>query len=172
MFFFRIKMSISNFFLRLSMRKKLLRGTAVVAIAALMLTVAFFSSREWIMAHVNWQFALHRHRNLTMADFQYDFEHLMRVLEEDWPFFELSISANGVDVHQLADEFRHTLASADVDAIGFLSCCARIFSAPLGNLGICGQLTIRCFLTDCMAALHGKHWRWLSLVNLRLIRVI
>jgi len=117
------------------MRKKLLRGAAAFVVVVLILTVAFFSSREWIMWHVDFAIAQHRHRNLTTADFQYDFEHLMRVLEEDWPFFELSISANGVDVHQLADEFRYTLAKADVDAIGFFELLREDFFRPIGVLG-------------------------------------
>ena len=135
MFFFRLRVSISNVFFRLSLRKKLLRGLATAAIVALILTAAFFSSREWIMWHVDFTIAQHRHRNLTTADFQYDFDHLIRVLEEDWPFFELSISANGVDVHQLADDFRNTLADTDVDAVGFFELLREDFFRPIGSLG-------------------------------------
>ena len=111
-----------------------MRGAVVLAIVALILTAGFFSAREWIMWHVNFAIAQHRHRNLTTADFQYDFEHLMRVLEADWPFFELSVSANGVDVHQAANDFRYILAEADVDAIGFFELLREDFFHPIGVL--------------------------------------
>jgi len=39
----------------------------------------------------------------------YDFNYLMTVLEENWPFFNLSYNA-GVDVHKLADNVRATLS--------------------------------------------------------------
>ena len=96
--------------------------------------------------------AQYQFMNLTTVDFLYDFEHMMRVLEEDWPFFELSISANGVDVHQLADEFRYILASADIDAIGFFELLREQFFRPIGQLGHLWVVNYPMFFSNSFAA--------------------
>ena len=148
---------------------------------ALILAVTFFSSREHVyllttddlyehdyvvsetnrpvrrlasgtnVADINLIAAQYAHDNLAAADFQYDFEHLMRVLEADWPFFELSISANGVDVHQLANEFRYTLAEADVDAIGFFELLREEFFRPIGQLGHLWVVNYPMFFSNSLA---------------------
>jgi len=45
----------------------------------------------------------------------YDFNYLMHILEENWPFFNLSKSVNGVDIHQLADDIRSILSNPATD---------------------------------------------------------
>ncbi|MCL2188708.1 MAG: S41 family peptidase [Defluviitaleaceae bacterium] len=45
-----------------------------------------------------------------------DFEHLMTLLEENWPFFNIAYSARGVDMHELADNIR-TLLNDPIEVI-------------------------------------------------------
>jgi len=68
----------------------------------------------------------------------YDFNYLMRALEENWPFFNLSISANGVDVHEVADNVRRILsdpATEDVDTHAFLDFLRENFFWEIGRIG-------------------------------------
>ena len=47
-----------------------------------------------------------RFNNMPTQYFLYDFNYLMNVLEENWPFFNLSASMSGVDVREAAEDFR------------------------------------------------------------------
>jgi len=123
------------------MGRKINRHIIIVSITTIAIITAVFMI--WIRPAIN---TIHikqdeieqteaSYNNYIMLDFKYDFEHLMRVLEDDWPFFELSIGANGVDVRQLADDFRYTLTQADIDTIGFLRLLIDDFFLPIGLLG-------------------------------------
>jgi len=59
------------------------------------------------LAYMRYQFVYHQNSN----NFLYDFNYLMRALEENWPFFNLSISANVVDVHEVAENMRYILSN-------------------------------------------------------------
>ncbi|MCL2203426.1 MAG: S41 family peptidase [Defluviitaleaceae bacterium] len=82
--------------------------------------------------------AIHRFNNMSRADMLYDFEYLMTILEENWPFFNLSISANGVDVRELADEMRRMLHDPSTpirNPIDFLYLVHEYFMVPINQLG-------------------------------------
>jgi len=72
-----------------------------------------------------------------------DFEYLMTALEESWPFFNLSISANGVDVHALANDTRALLndLTTDLDSpLDFLDIIQEHFFEPIDQLGHLRQI--------------------------------
>ncbi|MCL2203707.1 MAG: S41 family peptidase [Defluviitaleaceae bacterium] len=82
--------------------------------------------------------AVHRFNTMSREDMLYDFEHMMGVLEENWPFFNLSVSANGVDVRQRADIVRallHDPATPIRNPIDFLYLLQTYFFGPIGQLG-------------------------------------
>ncbi|MCL2188705.1 MAG: S41 family peptidase [Defluviitaleaceae bacterium] len=68
----------------------------------------------------------------------YDFEYLITALEENWPFFNLSISANGVDVHVLAENTRAFLNNPANDInepFDFMDIMQLYFFGPINQLG-------------------------------------
>jgi len=71
-----------------------------------------------------------------------DFEYLMTALEENWPFFNLSISANGVDVHELASNVRAMLHDPETtidNPFDFFDIMQEYFYDPIGQLGHLAQ---------------------------------
>ena len=84
------------------------------------------------------QLAIYRFDNMSRDDMIYDFEYLMTVLEENWPFFNLSISANDVDVRELADNMRALLNNPATEIntpIDLLYLMHEYFFYPIGWLG-------------------------------------
>ncbi|MCL2562659.1 MAG: S41 family peptidase [Oscillospiraceae bacterium] len=82
--------------------------------------------------------AIYRFNNLTTEDFLYDFNYLMQALEENWPFFNISVSTRGIDVRELADDVRNMLDSPSVvigDALAFADLLDVHFLQPIGHLG-------------------------------------
>ena len=117
-------------------RRKIL---AIAASSVLIVLVAVFAVPPVVRAvseRVEHRRAVNRFNNLSNEDFIYDFEYLMQVLEENWPFFNLSVSANGVDVRELADNVRAVLHGPGVgDPFEFLDMMRAEFFGPIGQLG-------------------------------------
>jgi len=68
----------------------------------------------------------------------YDFNYLMHTLEENWPFFNLSKSANGVDIHEVADNVRRILTDPATEDIGtheFIDFLRQHFFWEIGRIG-------------------------------------
>ena len=129
MFMFKLKMKVSSFF-RYQAKKALLIGLAI-----LLLVVGFFVVRAVIEPAGSRSDV---HGNMPRADMIYDFEYLMTALEENWPFFNLSISANGVDVRNLANNTRTLLNDPATDLncpIDFFDIILEHFFEPINQLG-------------------------------------
>jgi len=113
-------------------------GVVIVAIIAVVLT-------SWVVptistAHAERAAAEQRYQFLNQGNenLLYDFNYLMWAMEENWPFFNLSISANGVDVHALADNVRRILsdpATEDMGPHAFLDFLRENFIWPINQLG-------------------------------------
>jgi hypothetical protein len=81
---------------------------------------------------------IRRFNNMSRQQMLYDFEYLMAALEENWPFFNLSVSANGVDVHALADDVRAMLndSSTEINSpFDFTDLLRTYFFLPINQLG-------------------------------------
>ncbi|MCL2527027.1 MAG: S41 family peptidase [Defluviitaleaceae bacterium] len=75
---------------------------------------------------------------MPIEDMIYDFEYLITALEENWPFFNLSISANNVDVQEHANNTRALLDAPDANIdcpIDFLEVIHEHFFEPIDQLG-------------------------------------
>jgi len=125
---FRIK-----FFLGIH-KKKILALLIIVPIIA---GTAFFVVPPAV-ATVQSNVTTNRFLNMPDESFLYDFDYLVTAMEENWPFFNLSISANGVDVHELADNMRAILQDPDIDIggpHGFADLLREHFIWPIDGLG-------------------------------------
>ncbi|MCL2203428.1 MAG: S41 family peptidase [Defluviitaleaceae bacterium] len=81
--------------------------------------------------------AIYDFNNMSRADMMYDFEYMMTALEESWPFFDMSISANGVDVRERADIVRTLLndSATEIHPFEFLDLLHEHFFRPINSLG-------------------------------------
>ena len=132
--------SISLFFQMLEIRLFKYRRTkevvGIILTFMLILVVVNIATGGRIVNAAQHRIAVHRFNNLTNQDFLYDFNYLVNVLEENWPFFNLSISANGVDVHELADNMRVILNDPGINnALDFLDALRVNFLWPINQLG-------------------------------------
>ena len=133
---YRLRMSIAFFFQ--NHRKKFL----LIGLVVILLVPIFFGVRFAVNA-ITHRVAVHRFDNMPREDMISDFEYLMTVLEENWPFFNLSISANNVDVRELADNTRVLLNNPATDIsspLDFLDILEEHFFAPINQLGHLRQM--------------------------------
>ncbi|MDR2167804.1 MAG: hypothetical protein LBE35_08165 [Clostridiales bacterium] len=106
-----------------------------------------------------------RHR-LTNEDLLYDFDYLMALMEENFPFFGLSERVNGVDIRQLAAELRAEIEESGMtDAYDFYNAMITGFIHPIGQLGhlfFYHPSTYNDALEAYMSQLRtlGDHERW------------
>jgi len=120
-----------------SHRAKIKRIGLLFGVVAVLLTVGFFI---WpvITESIRHRVAVQRFDNTSREYMVDDFEYLMTVLEENWPFFNLSVSANNVDVRELADDVRVLLndpSTAISSPLDFLDLMQEYFFMPIGQLG-------------------------------------
>lgn len=118
---------------------------AIGAVAAVVLIIAGFVFLPSMIESIQEsQQTRNENRNIEeflampRENFIYDFEYLMTTLEENWPFFDLSISVNGVNVNEIADNFRTILNddSIHIDSPHhFLDLLREHFIWPIGQLG-------------------------------------
>jgi len=128
----------TGFFFQYHGKKILLVGL----VAAILFAVGFYTIRPAIDA-INHRAAVNRFNNMTRDDMISDFEYLMTTLEENWPFFNISISANGVDVRELADNTRTLLNNPATDIncpFDFLHIVQEYFFEPINQLGHLRQI--------------------------------
>jgi hypothetical protein len=121
------------FFFQYNSKKILLIGLSVMILTA----AGYFGATPLINA-VTYRIQVHRFYNMPREDMIYDFEYLMTALEENWPFFNLSVSANGVNVHELAANTRAILqdpATEIHDPFVFLGLIQEHFFTPINQLG-------------------------------------
>ena len=81
--------------------------------------------------------------SLTHEDFIYDFDYMLRVLDENFPSFEIIYHRNGVDMRALGRELQYILAdeSLEMDASGFFYFLRDEYfphAWPVGHLSIVG----------------------------------
>ena len=88
----------------------------------------------------------------------YDFNYLMSVLEENWPFFNLSMSANGVDVHEVADNVRYVLQSPEAEGISVFAFLDLLREHFIWEIGQIGHLNTIWQYEDYFGALEHKQW--------------
>ena len=93
----------------------------MLASAAILIALAAIIAAPHVVNAVEHQMALRRFNSLSQEGFLYDFDYMMRVLEENFPFFDISISANGVDIMALAADVRVNIENygVNMDAVGF-----------------------------------------------------
>jgi len=105
---------------------------------------------------------MHRFVNMSRDRMAYDFEYLMTAMEENWPFFNVSISANNVDVHELADNVRAMLddPSTVINCpLDFLDLLRIHFFVPIGQLGHLWALPCdEIFFGELQFQRHGIEW--------------
>jgi len=114
------------------------RAIKVLVLSAIILVIVAIFAGQPIANAIQHRLLMHRFNNLSHDDFLYDFNYLMNALEENWPFFNLSISVNDVNVRELADNFRASLSdtTTSIDgAHGFLDLLRKNFIWPIDNLG-------------------------------------
>lgn len=87
------------------LKKILIFGTIVVT-SAVAIGIGWYLLRPAITLAL----AENRLDRLDTNDFLYDFDFMMANLEENFPFFEISASANGLDLHELAASTREIIA--------------------------------------------------------------
>ena len=113
-------------------------GIAIIAVVAIFFgTRAFSTIRENQNTRAQEQ-ALYEFINQPNENYLYDFNYLMQVLEENWPFFSLSYSANGVDVHEVADRVRSILsdpATPEKTVYEFMDFLRVNFTWKIGRIG-------------------------------------
>jgi len=101
---FRLKQAVSNFFFRLSMKKKpIITGISAIAIIAV---VAFFA-----VPIISYFTPYHWRNRLSRADILYDFDYMIATLEDNFPSFGIIYRRNGVDMLEVAGDVRHRLES-------------------------------------------------------------
>jgi len=135
MFMFKIRNAISSFFTSFWWKHK--KKFKVTGLAIVFLIAGFFGVRLAVNA-ITHRVAVHRFNNMSREDMIYDFEYLMTALEESWPFFNLSISANNVDVHELSNNTRALLNNPATDIsspLDFLDIIEEHFFTPISQLG-------------------------------------
>lgn len=148
MFIYKFKITLSNTILKIKSsiyKNKIIYRT--ICFIILFISVVFFARHPLLYASIRidqriavhrFNIAAHRFDNMPRENMINDFEHLMTVLEENWPFFNLSISANGVDVRELAEDMRLLLhdPSTPIDnPLDFLDLLHEHFFSPIGQLG-------------------------------------
>ena len=148
MFFYMLKIRVATFFSNLSAffsnllwkhKKQLILGSALICI----LVAGFFGARLAINS-IRTRIALNNFLNMPREDMIYDFEYLMTALEENWPFFNLSVSANNVDVRVLANNTRALLndpVTGIENPFDFLDLLQKHFFEPINQLGHLHQVT-------------------------------
>jgi len=120
-------------------------GISVVVIAAAVVAYKVHSNistsreeREVTQRFYEREQEVSRFLNQGNENLLYDFDYLMQALEENWPFFNLSVSANGVDVHEVADNVRRILADPATEDMGthaFLDFLRENFFWEIGRIG-------------------------------------
>jgi len=140
MFLFKLK----SFWYEMSYRLSKLRGVFIfTGIAIAVIAVLFGAHRIYSTVSYNRdqyarEQALYNFINQPNENYLYDFNHLMRVLDENWPFFSLSYSANGVDVHQVAARVRAILedpATPPMTVHEFMDFLRINFTWEVGGIG-------------------------------------
>ena len=117
-------------------RRKILTITASIVLVVLLVVYVIPPAVSAAGRHLDQRRVINRFNNLSNEDFLYDFEYLMNALEDNWPFFNLSVSANGVDVRALADNIRAILQGPEIgDAFEFHDLLQENFIAPINQLG-------------------------------------
>ena len=114
--------------------KKLL---TIIAIAVPLIAGAIFIAPP-IINTVQRNMAVNRFHNMSREAMLEDFDYLMEALEGSWPFFNLSISANDVDVRDLADNMRVLIMDPNTDINNphdFLDLLHIHFIIPIRQLG-------------------------------------
>ena len=130
---YNFRRTVTTFMWSLLARKHIILLTAA-CIGVIVFTFVYV--RPPAVSFARQRVALYRFNNMSDARFIYDFEYLMWALEENWPFFNLSVSANDVDVWELADNMRYILHTTDVGhPHDFLDLLHENFLAPIGQLG-------------------------------------
>ena len=115
-------------------RRKIIT-TAIVVPIAVLLSIVFLPP---VISSISDVTERNRFLNMSRADMLDDFEYLMYALEENWPFFNLSVSANDVDVQVLAQNVRDILNDPSIEINGphgFLDMLRENFIWPIDNLG-------------------------------------
>jgi hypothetical protein len=110
--------------------------------------------------------------NMPRENFIEDFEYLMTALEENWPFFELSKSAKGIDVHELANDFREKLNDPDFGITNpheFLDQLRIHFIRPVDITGSLGVIwDYNSFFNILMGFIPTEDYNWMDFVmNIR-----
>jgi len=114
-------------------------GFVILAMAALFVLLPIlgtprYGREETDAAQQRYQFMYHQ----GSENFLYDFNYLMYTLEENWPFFNLSISANGVDVHAIAENMRRVLSNPenkDICVHAYMDLLREHFFWEIGSIG-------------------------------------
>jgi len=115
--------------------KKLL---TVIAIIVPLITVGAVFVTPPVISAIQHNMAVNRFHNMSRETMLEDFDYLMEALEDSWPFFNLSVSANDVDVRGLADNMRVLIMDHDVEIDGphgFLDLLREHFIWPIDQLG-------------------------------------
>ena len=127
-----MKLHNLKFFLRNN--KKLL---TIIAIAVPLIVGAIFIAPP-IVNTMQHNMAVNRFHNISRETMLEDFDYLMEALEGSWPFFNLSVSANDVDVRELADNMRVLIMDPNTNINNphdFLDMLHTYFLQPIGGLG-------------------------------------
>jgi len=118
------------------------KGISIALLVFCLFALLFFagspSVANYVMGRVQINVAIHRFDNMSREDMIYDFEYLITAMEENWPFFNVSISANGVDVHVLADNMRAILSDTATEInhpLDFSDLMQAHFFEPINQLG-------------------------------------
>jgi len=112
----------------------------LLILVVLAFPVCFFG--RIAVEEIDEQLTIRSFHNMPREDMIEDFEYLMTVLEENWPFFNLSLSANGVDVNELAANVRTMLHDPQtiIDSpFDFFDIMQVYFYDPIGQLGHLSQ---------------------------------
>jgi hypothetical protein len=129
---YKLRTAFPIFILKYMPRIKLI---GLIAGLGVILTAVCFSWRPVTNAIGN-RINVYRFENMDRGDMISDFEFLMDVLEENWPFFNLSISANGIDVRELADNTRAVLNDPSTEInnpLDFLDLIQEHFFIPINQ---------------------------------------
>ncbi|MCL2350546.1 MAG: S41 family peptidase [Defluviitaleaceae bacterium] len=118
----------------LAHRRKLLHLAIILPIVAILLLIAFPALSPRIDHTLNmWRF-----NRLGRADFLYDFDYMIYVLEENFPYEHIIYDTHGINIWENAARTRAIIADASTspaDAHAFFDLITQDFFQPMGNIG-------------------------------------
>ena len=133
---------------------KVFIAMAIVAIIAMIYIPALMPNARALYWRV-------RLNTLNRQHFLYDFDYMVRVLEENFPYFDLVERTRGVDIRLLAEEARQLLADPNTyipNAYVFYQFLREEFFMPIGGVGHLQLISAQGWYQDMMQMMLGSSW--------------